>query len=156
MCAVVAQGGCCRADSELPQKPDLPQRRAKYDAVKARQAVQLEALARDSAAQKRDRLEDAVYTEARQAAAVRPRPCACACPPNLPLQHAAALDCLPHNPLRHPSSRRGDCVITHLCGWTVLAHDRRVRIECAFWWRRFRVVLDLVVTICMAGAAVCE
>lgn len=59
------------ADSELPLKPALPERRAKYDAVKARQAVQIEALARDVAAQKHDRLEDAFYAEAREAAAVR-------------------------------------------------------------------------------------
>ena len=65
----------CFADADLPSKAGLGERRAKYDAMKAQQAAQLEALDAQQRSGKRPREEDATYVEAKHQAQVR----ACAC-----------------------------------------------------------------------------
>jgi hypothetical protein len=57
-------------DEELPAKAPLADRRARYDAVKARQQAQLDALAAEAEAMKRPRVEDDFYRAAREQAAV--------------------------------------------------------------------------------------
>jgi hypothetical protein len=60
--------GCC-ADAELPGKASLADRRARYDAIKARQQAQIAAL--DKANARRSPEEDEMYLEAKQRSMVR-------------------------------------------------------------------------------------
>ena len=60
-----------RADADLPTKAALQERRSKYDAVKAAQRAQLDAVAAEERSGKRPREEDEVYLEARARADVR-------------------------------------------------------------------------------------
>jgi hypothetical protein len=62
------------ADAELPAKAPLGERRAKYDAVKARQAAQVAALEAEAAARRGPRMEDDFYTEAKERSTVRSGP----------------------------------------------------------------------------------
>ena len=54
------------ADAELPTKPALPERRAKYDAVKARQAAQAAHAEAEAAAGLPPCIEDEFYTETKK------------------------------------------------------------------------------------------
>ena len=65
-----------RADAELPGKASLADRRAKYDALKARQAAQLAALEDASAAQRPPPELDEAYLAAQARSEVRSR-CSC-------------------------------------------------------------------------------
>jgi hypothetical protein len=61
---------CC-ADADLPGKASLADRRAKYDAIKARQQAQLAALDEAAARSRRQPEMDEMYLEAKQRSMVR-------------------------------------------------------------------------------------
>lgn len=67
--------GGMHADAELPAKAPLVDRRAKYDAMKARQAARVAEMEAVAAARKAPRIEDEVYAEAKHRSSVRTTPC---------------------------------------------------------------------------------
>lgn len=117
---------CCgyAADSELPMKPALPERRAKYDAVKARQAAQAAHAEAEALAARPPRVEDEFYSETKMRQAV----CHPPFPPFIPFMpcHATCTSLLLYN--RDTLSS----VCCALCEMHFVALHRLLQLKTAF------------------------